>query len=129
MLKHFVIALALGATFITPAVADEPDEFFLGDYGSEGCGEGIYCSIQVTANPPSGYTITYSVTDAADNVLCRDYGDLVRISNLRLHGFFSRHQDRIALTKNGGSIDIEWTTDRPCNNTFPVNGRYWVIGN
>ena len=43
MFKKIGIALALSVASILPAVANEPGDLYIGEYGSEGCGDAIYC--------------------------------------------------------------------------------------
>lgn len=128
MFKKIGIALALSVASILPAVANEPGDLYIGEYGSEGCGDAIYCSVEI-GRVPGGYNFTYQVTDKSEAVLCRDYGNLVEYGG-RLIGQFGVHRgDLIWVRKEGGSILVEKTTDQPCLKSFPVNGRYWMFGN
>lgn len=130
MLRNTAITLAFTAATIIPVAAEEHRDLYVGKYGSEGCGNAIYCSVEIN-EMPGGYNFTYEVTDRNDQVLCRDYGDLVPHAG-RLIGKFGTQRnpsDLIWVTKQGGSILVEKTTDQPCLKSFPVNGRYWFMGN
>jgi hypothetical protein len=128
MIKRTAIALAFCAANILPAAAGELGDLYIGTYGSEGCGEAVYCSVEIN-EMPGGYNFTYEVTDRSETVLCRDYGNLVEFGQ-RLIGKFGVHRgDLIWVTKEGGSILVEKTSDQPCQKSFPVNGRYWMLGN
>lgn len=62
MIKRTAIALAFCAANILPAAADELGGLYIGTYGSEGCGEAIYCSVEIN-EMPGGYNFTFEVTD------------------------------------------------------------------